>query len=111
MVEMTHRNGIDYFTTVEEVEKSLANRPPGLMGFLEHHFKSPNVMQSRQDFYDATYNLMERLDQDNVIYVDLFFDPQAHTSSGITSDDMFDGVDAGRRDAEAKFGMTINLIM
>jgi adenosine deaminase len=111
IAEITNRNGIDYFTTVDEVEQSLANRPPGLMGFLEHHFKSQNVMQTQQDFYEATYNLIERLHENNVIYVDLFFDPQAHTSRGIAFNDMFAGIDAGRLDAEAKFGITVNLIM
>ena len=111
IVEITRRNGIDYFTTTEEVEQSLANRPPGLMGFLEHHFKSQNVMQTRQDFYDATFNLIKKLHDNNVVYADLFFDPQAHTSRGIAFDDMFDGIDAGRRDAQARFGVTVNLIM
>ena len=111
IVEITNRNGIDYFTTIAEVEQSLANRPPGLMGFLEHHFKSQNVMQTRQDFYDATYSLIEKLHENNVVYADVFFDPQAHTSRGIAFNDMFGGIDAGRRDAEAKFGVTVNLIM
>ena len=111
IVEITNRNDIDYFTSVAEVEQSLANRPPGLMGFLEHHFKSQNVMQTKQDFYDATYNLVEKLHENNIIYADLFFDPQAHTSRGIAFNDMFAGIDTGRRDAEAKFGVTVNLIM
>jgi adenosine deaminase len=111
IVEITNRNGIEYFTSVEEVEQSLANRPPGLMGFLEHHFKMQNVMQSRQDFYDATYNLIAKLHENNVIYADLFFDPQAHTSRGIAFDEMLSGIDEGRRDAEVKFGVTVNLIM
>ena len=111
IVEITNRNDIDYFTSVAEVEQSLANRPPGLMGFLEHHFKSQNVMQTKQDFYDATYNLIEKLHENNIVYADLFFDPQAHTSRGIAFNDMFAGIDAGRRDAEAKFGVTVNLIM
>lgn len=111
IVEITNRNGIDYFTTIAEVEQSLADRPPGLMGFLEHHFKSQNVMQTRQDFYDATYNLIEKLHDNNVIYADLFFDPQAHTSRGIPFDEMFGGIDDGRRDAKEKFGVTVNLIM
>lgn len=111
IVEITNRNDIDYFTSVAEVEQSLANRPPGLMGFLEHHFKSQNVMQTKQDFYDATYNLIEKLHANNIVYVDLFFDPQAHTSRGIAFNDMFAGIDAGRRDAAAKFDVTVNLIM
>ena len=111
MVEITNRNDIDYFNTVEEVEQSLAGRPPGLMGFLQHHFKSQEVLQTRQDFYNATYNLIERLSRENIVYVDLFFDPQAHTSRGISFDEMFSGIDAGRRDALEKFGITVNLIM
>ena len=111
IVEITRRNGLDYFTTVAEVEQSLANRPPGLMGFLDHHFKSQNVMQTRQDFYDATFKLIEKLHENNVIYADLFFDPQAHTSRGIPFDEMFAGIDAGRQDAKEKFGVMVNLVM
>ena len=111
IVTITNRNGMDYFTSVDEVEHSLASRPPGLMGFLEHHFKSQNVMQTRQDFYDATFKLIEKLSENNIVYADVFFDPQAHTSRGITFDEMFEGIDAGRQDAESKFGVTVNLIM
>ena len=111
IVEITRRNGLDYFTTVAEVEQSLSNRPPGLMGFLDHHFKSQNVMQTRQDFYDATFKLIEKLHENNVIYADLFFDPQAHTSRGIPFDEMFAGIDAGRQDAKEKFGVMVNLVM
>ncbi len=111
VVEITNRNDLGYFTTVEEIRESLASRPPGLMGFLEHHFKLQNVMQHRQDFYDATFSLIRNLHDNNVIYADLFFDPQAHTSRGISFEDMFEGIDEARRDAAAKFGMTVNLIM
>ncbi len=111
IVAITRRNDIEYFTTVEEIEESLKNRPPGLMGFLEHHFKMQNVMQGRQDFYDATYNLIQKLSENNIVYVDLFFDPQAHTARGIAFDEMFNGIDQGRRDAESEFDVTVNLIM
>ena len=111
IVELTRRNGIDYFNTVEEIEQSLASRPPGLMGFLEHHFKVQDVILTRKDFYDAIYDLIDKLHQNNVVYADISFDPQAHTSRGIGFADMFEGIDAGRRDAEEAFGVTINLII
>ncbi len=111
IVTITQRNDIDYFRSAGEIEQSLASRPPGLMGFLEHHFKMQNVMQNEQDFYDATYNLIEKLHENNIRYVDLFFDPQAHTSRDIPFDEVFNGIDNGRRDAEAEFGVTVNLIM
>ena len=111
VVEISTRNELGYFTTVEEIEESLASRPPGLMGFLEHHFKLQNVMQRRQDFYDATFSLARNLNDNNIVYADLFFDPQAHTSRGIAFEDVFEGIDAARVDAEEAFGITINLIM
>lgn len=111
VVRITSRNNLEYFRTVEEIENSLANRPPGLMGFLEHHFKLQNVMQRQQDFYDATYSLARNLHENNIVYVDLFFDPQAHTSRGISFEELFDGIDAARNDAQQEFGITINLIM
>lgn len=81
------------------------------MGFLEHHFKLQNVMPRQQDFYDATYSLARNLHENNIVYVDLFFDPQAHTSRGISFEELFDGIDAARNDAQQEFGITINLIM
>ncbi|MEM8769692.1 MAG: adenosine deaminase [Pseudomonadota bacterium] len=111
VVELSRRNKLGYFSTVAEIEASLANRPPGLMGFLEHHFKLQEVMQTRQDFYDATFSLLRNLHENNVVYVDLFFDPQAHTSRGIAFAELFDGIDAARQDGEAIFGLTVNLIM
>lgn len=111
VVEIARRNNLGYFTSVEEISASLASRPPGLIGFLEHHYKLQNVMQHRQDFYDATFSLIGKLHDNKVIYADLFFDPQAHTARGIPFDEMFAGIDAARRDARAAYGVTVNLIM
>ena len=111
IVEITTRNDLDYFRSVADVRASLASRPPGLMGFLEHHFKSQNVMQSRQDFYDATYNLAKKLKENNIIYSEIFFDPQAHTSRRIAFDDVIDGIHSARVAAQKEFGITMNLIM
>lgn len=111
IVRITHRNQLDYFRTIEEVQESLANRPPGLMGFLEHHFKSQEVMQTPQDFYDATTNLIKTLNDNKVVYVDLFFDPQVHTSRGIQFGAFFEAIDAARRDARKQHQTEVQLIM
>ena len=108
---IANRNGLDYFTTIEEVRQSLADRPPGLMGFLEHHFKSQEVMQTGEDFHDAVYNLMGKLRENNVVYAEVFFDPQAHTSRGMSFEEMFEGIDAGRLKGKRDFGVTLNVIM
>lgn len=111
IIKITERNNLDYFRTVEEIEQSLAERPPGLMGFLQHHFKMQEVMMQGEDFYEATYNLAKRLNQENVVYVDLFFDPQAHTTRGISFAEMFENIDRAREQAQRDFPIEINLIM
>ena len=105
------RNHLDYFTTPEDVRRSLESRPPGLMGFLEHHFKSQEVLLTRQDFHDAMYSLMGNLKNNNVVYAEVFFDPQAHTSRGIKFEDIIEGINSGRQAGTKEFGVTINLIM
>jgi adenine deaminase len=111
IVELSNRNNLDYFNTVEEVQQSLESRSPGLMGFLEHHFRMQNVMITGRDFYNATYNLAEELKKNNIVYVDMYFDPQAHTSRGIEFIEMFENIDRARMDAQNSFGITMNLIM
>ena len=111
IVDIVQRNGLSYFQTVEEIRASLANRPPGLNGFLQHHYKSQEVMQSGEDFYQATYNLIEKLSANKIIYADLFFDPQVHTSRGIPFAEMFEAIDNARTVAQSAFPITVNLII
>lgn len=108
---IANRNHLDYFNTPEEVRRSLATRPPGLMGFLEHHFKSQEVMLTRQDFHDAVYSLMGNLKNNNVVYAEIFFDPQAHTSRGIKFEDIIEGINSGREVGTKEFGVKLNFIM
>ena len=111
IVNIVQRNQLDYFHTVEEVRESLANRPPGLMGFLGHHFKVQDVMQASQDFYDATKSLIKSLHKNHVVYADISFDPQAHTSRGIPFEAFFDAINAARQDAKQHYPTEVQLIM
>ena len=105
------RNQLEYFNSAQAVRRSLQDRPAGLMGFLQHHFKSQEVMLTRQDFQDAAYSLMKNLRDNNVVYAEVFFDPQAHTSRGIKFKDIVEGIDTGRIAGAKAFGVQLNLIM
>ena len=111
VAKLAVRNSCGYFTSVEEVSQSLLNRVPGLGGFLQHYNKALKVLLTQKDFYYATYNLLETLKANNIVYIELFFDPQAHTSRGIPFDTVINGIDEGRRDGEKIFGIKANLIM
>ena len=42
-----------------------------------------SVLITEQDFYDLAWAYLERAHADNVRHVEMFFDPQGHTSRGI----------------------------
>jgi adenosine deaminase len=111
VAKLANRNNFDYFTTEDQVKKSLADRSPGLMGFLGHHNKQLNVIQTKEDFHTAVYDFLEKCKKNNIVYVEMFFDPQAHTSRGIKFKDMMDGVLTGRKAGQKKFGTKLNLII
>ena len=107
---LARRNGLDDFQTPEAVRQSLAARPAGLMGFLEHHFKVEKVMRQEQDFYDATYNLIQAQAANHVVYTELSFDPQAHTEREIPVETFMRGILAGIEQGTADFGVVVKLI-
>ena len=38
ILDLAARNGVEFpYRSVEEIEHALASRPPGLVGFLDHH--------------------------------------------------------------------------
>lgn len=111
VVKLANRNKFDFFNTVELVEQSLANRVPGLIGFLNHHNKQMSVIQTEADFTTTVYDFLEKCKENNIVYVELFFDPQAHTSRGISFDTMMKGILAGRKAGEKTFGIKMNLII
>jgi adenosine deaminase len=72
---------ISPYKSVEAVNNALANREPGLVGFLDHHYLVVSIVQTQADFYEVTYELLRTCQENNIVYVELFFDPQVHIES------------------------------
>jgi adenosine deaminase len=112
ILALTARNGIDFpYRSVEEIEAALASREPGLVGFLDHHYLVVPLIQTEADFYQVTYELLRSCRENQIVYAELFFDPQVHTTRGIPFEAMMDGIDGGRNDGAETFGVEANLIM
>ena len=45
-----------------------------------------SVLVTEQDFFDLAWAYLERARADNVAHVEMFFDPQGHTSRGVAFD-------------------------
>ena len=82
-----------------------------LKKFLAFYYEGLEVLRTDRDFRDITYDYLRACRDDNVRYVEISFDPQAHTDRGIPFGTVIEGIEAGRRDGAAAFGVASNLIM
>ena len=82
-----------------------------LPSFLTIYYAAMDVLREEEDFYELTYQYFERAAADNVVYVEPFFDPQAHTARGVAFDTVIKGIRRAQEDAANNLGIRSNLIM
>lgn len=110
MFSLAKRNNIEIpYKNIEDVRA--AYNFTNLQSFLDIYYAGANVLITKQDFYDLTWDYILRCVEDNVIHTEIFFDPQTHTHRGITFDVVISGIKEALDDAHKKFGITSNIIM
>lgn len=97
------------FNCVDELRK--AYQFDCLQDFLDIYYQGANVLQTEQDFYDLTFAYFQKCKQQNVRHTEIMFDPQTHTSRGVSFDTVINGISRACEDAQSKFGITSYLIM
>jgi adenine deaminase len=81
-----------------------------LTSFLVGYYQSMQVLRTEADFYDLALAYFRQARAQNVVYAEVFFDPQAHTSRGVPFAAVIGGLDRARADA-ASLGIEARLIM
>ena len=81
-----------------------------LQAFLDLYYAGTNVLRDQDDFYDLTWAYLQRAKADNVVHVEIFFDPQTHTARGIDLEVVVVGIVQALHDGEAELGITWRLI-
>lgn len=108
--ELAERNNLDKpYGTVEELRDSYDF--DDLPSFLASYYSGMNVLRTEPDFYDLARTYFERVAEQNLTYVEMFFDPQAHTSRGVPFDVVIRGLRRAQQDAENRLGVRSALIM
>jgi adenosine deaminase len=69
-----------------------------------------SVLLQPADFTDLANAYLERAARDGVRHVEMFFDPQAHTSRGVALDDVVAGLRSAVLEAPARHGISAALI-
>lgn len=82
-----------------------------LQSFLDIYYAATDVLRYKKDFYDLTYSYLQRVHEDGVRHVKIFFDPQSHTSRGILFSDVIEGIHEALVQGEKDFNISFFLIM
>lgn len=110
MFAIAARNGIELpYATVDDLRA--AYEFSNLQDFLDIYYQGMNVLVREQDFFDLTFAYLERVAAQSVRHVEIFFDPQGHTSRGVAFDTVIDGIWRALEEGQSRFGISFRLIM
>ena len=109
-LRLAERNGVELpYRTADELAASYAYQD--LSSFLALYFSGMDVLLTELDFYDLTYAYLRRVRAQNVVYTEMHFDPQAHTSRGIAFDTVIQGIRRAQEAAQDELGIRSQLIL
>jgi adenosine deaminase len=108
--ELAARNRLDLsYGSVDEIRAAYAF--DDLPSFLAVYYEGMSVLREERDFYDLATAYFRKARSQNVVYAEVFFDPQAHTTRGVPFSAVVDGFHRARVDAETELGLRSQLIM
>lgn len=110
MFKLAKRNNVKIpFQSLEQVRE--AYQFNNLQDFLNIYYQGADVLVLEQDFYDLTWAYLLKCEQQNVLHVEPFFDPQTHTARGIDFSTVINGINSALIDGKKKLGISSELIL
>lgn len=110
MFELAARNNISLpYDTIDDVRA--AYEFTELQDFLDIYYKGMSVLQTEQDFYDLTMAYLAKVHSQNVMHVEIFFDPQGHTERGVPIQTAINGISRALEDGQRDLNISYRLIM
>ncbi|OCL04657.1 adenosine deaminase [Glonium stellatum] len=82
-----------------------------LTSFLAVYYPNMAVLLTSQDFFDLAYAYLTKAHSQNILHTEIFFDPQAHTSRGVSFSTVVTGLREAIVQAERELGVSASLIM
>ncbi len=97
------------FNSVDELRASF--NFTDLQSFLDLYYENTSTLITKADFSELTSSYLSHAANDNVRHAELFFDPQSHTSRGVSFETVITGIHEGLEAGARDHGITTNLIM
>lgn len=108
--DLAARNGLGLaYDSVDEMRAAYGF--DDLPSFLAVYYEGMSVLLAERDFHDLAMAYFRKAHSQNVVYAEVFFDPQAHTTRGIPFETVIEGLHTAQEDAERSFGVRSQLIM
>ncbi len=110
MFEIAKRNNIALeYDSIESIKK--AYKFNNLQEFLDIYYTGAQVLIHEQDFFDLTWAYLTKVHSQNVVHVEIFFDPQTHTDRGVGFDVVINGITRALEKANQELNISYKLIM
>ncbi|KAB8039603.1 adenosine deaminase [Silvanigrella paludirubra] len=110
LFSIAERNKIELpYKSIDEVRQLYQFH--NLQSFLDIYYQATNVLKLKKDFYELTYSYLERVHRDGVCHVEIFFDPQSHTSRGVLFSDVIEGIHEALEQGKKDFNISYFIIM
>jgi adenosine deaminase len=107
---LASRNGLRLpYADVAEMKRSYVYHD--LPSFLKIYYEGMTVLIEEQDFYDLTRAYLAKAASQNVLYAEMFFDPQEHLRRGVPIENVIGGITRARTDAAVSLGIESQLIL
>jgi len=82
-----------------------------LEDFLRIYYEGIQVLVTEADFHELARTFYARCRDENIVYVDISFDPQPHLVRNVPIEAVMGGLVAAKTEARDAFGVSSNLIM
>lgn len=110
-LELIRRNGLTSRYASAEAIRERLRYGHNLETFIEVYEELQKALLTERDFHDVAMAYFRRVHAENVVYVEMFFDPQIHTSRGVPLANVLNGLAAARREARAELGLRAEYIL
>ncbi|WP_166425709.1 adenosine deaminase [Paraglaciecola sp. 20A4] len=97
------------YSTIDDVR--LAYNFDNLQSFLDLYYLGASVLRDEDDFYRLMWDYLCKCKEENVVHVEMMFDPQTHTERGIDFAVFMAGFTRAMAQAEKEWGQSSLLIM
>jgi adenine deaminase len=82
-----------------------------LQSFLDIYYLGAEILRTQQDFHALTWAYLRKAQQQGIVHVEIFFDPQTHTARGVPFATVIDGIWQALEDGRQQLGISHRLIL